>query len=78
VRLGNIGFIWGELNQKYELVMYHDNGTTNHVIAFFEKHREGYDMRTVGDRFFQDKDAWIVGKYAMMFLTEAFKREEET
>jgi hypothetical protein len=25
-------------------------------------------MRTIGDRFFEDKDAWIVGKYALGFL----------
>ena len=77
MRLGKIGFQWGELNQKYELVSYHDDGQTHHVIAFFEKHREGYDMRTVGDRFFQDDDAWIVGKHAMMFLEEVFRKETE-
>lgn len=80
MRLGKIGFRWGEMNQKYELVSYHDNGTTHHVIAFFERHKEGYDMHTVGDRFFQDNDAWAMGKCAMIFLGELFAKElnEET
>ena len=34
-------------------------------------------MRTIGDRFFDDKDAWIVGKYALGFLNEIFKIEKE-
>jgi hypothetical protein len=36
-------------------------------------------MRTVGDRFFEDKDAWVVGKHAIEFLNAMFyvKREEE-
>ena len=37
-------------------------------------------MRTVGDRFFEDKDAFVVGKYAIEFLNEIFeieKNEEE-
>jgi hypothetical protein len=33
------------------------------VVAFFDKDKECYNMRTIGDRFFEDKDAWIVGKY---------------
>ena len=46
----------------------------------FEKGKEGWDMRTVGDRFFEDKDAWVVGKSAMSFLQSTFeieKQEEE-
>ena len=46
----------------------------------FEKGKEGWDMRTVGDRFFEDKDAWVVGKSAMSFLQGTFeieKQEEE-
>jgi endonuclease III-like uncharacterized protein len=37
-------------------------------------------MRTVGDRFFEDKEAFVVGKYALEFLNEIFeieKNEEE-
>jgi hypothetical protein len=50
------------------------------VIALFDKDNEGYNMRTVGDRFFEDKDAFVVGKYAIEFLNETFeieKNEEE-
>ena len=80
MRLNKIGFQWGETNQKYELVSFHDDGKTHHVIAFFERHREGYDMRTVSDRFFADHDAWIVAKHAMAFLEAVFQasgNEEE-
>ena len=37
-------------------------------------------MRTVGDRFFEDKEAFVVGKYGLEFLNEIFeieKNEEE-
>jgi hypothetical protein len=37
-------------------------------------------METVGNRFFEDKDAWVVGKYGLEFLNEIFeieKQEEE-
>ena len=37
-------------------------------------------MRTVGDRFFEDKDAWFVGKHALAFLNDMFyelQKEEE-
>jgi hypothetical protein len=50
------------------------------VIAFFNKTKEGYDMETVGDRFFEDKDAWVVGKCGLAFLNEIFdieKKEED-
>jgi acetyl-CoA carboxylase carboxyltransferase component len=40
------------------------------VIAFFERTREGYDMRTVGERYFMgDEHAELVASYAMRFLT---------
>jgi hypothetical protein len=45
------------------------------VIAFFDKDKECYNMRTIGDRFFEDKDAWVVGKYALGFLNEIFEIE---
>jgi len=35
------------------------------------------DMRTVGDRFFEDKDAWVVGKYALEFLNAIFQIEKD-
>jgi hypothetical protein len=47
------------------------------VIAFFDKDKEGYDMRTIGDRFFEHKDAWVVGKYALEFLNAIFDIEKE-
>jgi hypothetical protein len=31
---------------------------------------------TVGDRFFEDKDAWVVGKYGLEFLNEIFEIEK--
>ncbi len=43
---------------------------------FLPEHKEGYDMRTVGDRFFQDHDAWIVAKHAMEFLEDCFKEDK--
>jgi hypothetical protein len=46
-----------------------------YVVAFFDKGKDGYDMRTVGDRFFEDKDAFVVGKYAIEFLNETFEIE---
>jgi hypothetical protein len=47
------------------------------VIAFFDKEKECYSMRTVGDRFFEDKDAWVVGKYALEFLNAIFDIEKQ-
>ena len=34
-------------------------------------------METVGDRFFWDHDAWIVGKHAIRFLNAMFDNQEE-
>jgi len=47
------------------------------VIAFFDKDKEGYDMRTISSRFFEDKDAFVVGKYAIEFLNETFEIERQ-
>ena len=79
MRFRNIEFRWSKHNNKYELVKWNEspNSDTCYVIAFFDRDKEGYDMRTVGDRFFDDKDAWIVGKYALGFLNEIFKIEQE-
>jgi hypothetical protein len=46
-----------------------------YVIAFFRKGREGYDMETVGSRFFMDEDAFEVGKLAMEYLQKLFEEE---
>jgi hypothetical protein len=92
MRFRDIEFRWSETNNKYELIQwyrcplmketgtYYDHKEYCCVVAFFDKGREGYDMRTVGDRFFEDKDAWVVGKYALEFLNAIFeieKQEEE-
>jgi len=82
MRFRDVEFRWSKFNNKYELVKWnqppHDN--TCYVIAFFDETKEGYDMRTVGDRFFEDKDAFIVGKHAIEFLNAMFyelQREKE-
>ena len=79
MRFRDIEFHWCKINNKYELVKWnnppHEN--TCYVLAFFDKGKEGYDMRTVGDRFFEDKDAWVVGKSAMSFLQDTFEIEEQ-
>ena len=81
MRFRNIEFRWSICNNKYELVKwYQSNGSGQencYVIAFFDKDKEGYDMRTIGDRFFEHKDAWVVGKYALEFLNAIFDIEKE-
>mgnify|MGYP000558946905 CR=1 FL=1 len=78
MRFRNIEFRWSKCNNKYELVKWYKNtneGEHCYVIAFFDKDKEGYDMRTIGTRFFEDKDAWVVGKYALGFLNAIFEIE---
>jgi hypothetical protein len=81
MRFRDIEFRWSPVNNKYELVKWRQNtnSETCYVIAFFDKHKEGYDMRTIGTRFFEDKDAWVVGKYGLEFLNaiSAIEKEEE-
>jgi hypothetical protein len=83
MRFRNIEFRWSTYNKKHELVKWYKVEERNYcyVVAFFDKDKEGYyDLRTVGDRFFEDKDAWVVGKHAIEFLNETFeieKNEEE-
>jgi len=88
MKFRNIEFRWGETNKKYELIQWYkgpqikETGTYEIkdyccVVAFFDKGKEGYDMRTVGDRFFSDKDAWVVGKYALEFLNAIFQIEKD-
>ena len=79
MRFRNIEFRWSKYNNKYELVKWNGdpNSETCYVLAFFDKDKEGYDMRTVGDRFFEDKDAWVVGKYALEFLNAIFQIEKD-
>ena len=88
MRFRNIEFRWGETNNKYELIQWYkihqieETGTYEQkehccVVAFFDKTKEGYDMRTIGNRFFEDKDAWVVGKYGLEFLNAIFEIEND-
>ena len=83
MRFRNIEFRWSTCNKKYELIRWYKAEVDGceereycYVVAFFDKGKEGYDMRTIGDRFFEDKDAWVVGKYALGFLNEIFEIEK--
>ena len=81
MRFRDIEFRWSKCNNKYELVKWYPqtHGETCCVVAFFDKDKEGYDMRTIGTRFFEDKDAWVVGKYGLEFLNaiSAIQKEED-
>ena len=82
MRFRDVEFRWCKINNKYELVKWNQppHEDTCYVLAFFDETKEGYDMRTVGDRFFEDKDAFIVGKHAIEFLNAMFdelQREKE-
>jgi hypothetical protein len=82
MRFRNIEFRWSEFNKKYELVSWYKDCNQKelcYVVAFFDQNKEGYDMRTIGTRFFEDKDAWVVGKYGLEFLNaiSAIQKEEE-
>ena len=83
MRFRKVEFRWSKYNNKYELVRWYEDSLDKeycYVIAFFDEGKEGYDMRTVSGRFFEDKDAWIVGKYAIQFLNAMFyelKKEKE-
>ena len=80
MRFRDIEFRWCKFNNKYELVRWYECPKEKkeycYVIAFFNKGKECYDMRTIGDRFFEDKDAWVVGKYGLEFLNEIFEIEK--
>jgi len=88
MKFRNIEFRWSDLNNKYELIQWYrapqikETGTYEFkdcccVVAFFDRGKEGYSMRTIGDRFFEDKDAWVVGKYALEFLNAIFQIEKD-
>ena len=88
MRFRNIEFRWSNCNKKYELVKWNTptedsffKDPTCYVVAFFDKDKEGYyDLRTIGSRFFEDKDAFIVGKHAIEFLnamSQQLRDEEE-
>ena len=84
MRFRNIEFRWSKINNKYELVKWYApiedslfKDPTCCVVAFFDKTKEGYDMRTVGSSFFENKDAWVVGKYGLNFLNAIFYIEKD-
>ena len=84
MRFRNIEFRWSTYNKKHELVKWYKTKVDGceernycYVIAFFDKGKEGYDMRTISSRFFEDKDAFVVGKYAIEFLNETFEIERQ-
>jgi hypothetical protein len=81
MRFRDIEFRWSKCNNKYELVRWCECPTLKkeycYVVAFFDKDKECYNMRTNGDRFFDDKDAWVVGKYGLEFLNAIFDIEEQ-
>ncbi len=83
MRFRDVEFRWSKCNNKYELVKWYKDSNDKelcYVVAFFDETKEGYDLRTVGDRFFEDKDSFIVGKHAIEFLNAMFyelKKEEE-
>ena len=82
MRFRNIEFRWSTYNKKHELVKWYKSEERNYcyVVALFDKTNSGWDMRTISSRFFEDKDAFVVGKYAIEFLNEIFeieKNEEE-
>jgi hypothetical protein len=96
MRFRDIEFRWSKCNNKYELVKWYKVKSASspvagadtceernycYVVALFDKDKEGYyDLRTVGDRFFEDKDAFIVGKHAIEFLnamSQQLRDEEE-
>jgi len=79
MRFRDIEFRWRNCNNKYELVKWYKDFNQKefcYVVALFDKNKEGYDMRTIGDRFFEDKDAWVVGKYGLEFLNAIFEIEK--
>ena len=78
MRFRNIEFRWSKVNNKHELVKWYEDIPGKeicYVIAFFDRDKECYNMRTIGDRFFEDKDAFVVGKYALEFLNAIFEIE---
>jgi len=88
MRFRDIEFRWCKFNNKYELVRWYQVEVDGYgereycyVVAFFDKDKEGYyDLRTIGNRFFEDKDAFIVGKHAIEFLnamSQQLRDEEE-
>jgi len=79
MRFGNIEARWSPVNKKYEIVEWGIDGKTEHcwVIAFVDIQKEGYDMRTVGERYHKASGmAHVVAKHALAILNELHDSEE--
>jgi hypothetical protein len=80
MKFNDIEFRYSETNKRYELIRWICRDAPNKpcciVIAYFKKHSEGYDMVTVGDRFFEDADAFKLGKIVMQFLQLLFDNDD--
>ena len=84
LRAGPIEFRWSEGNQKYELLQWYpwqEGGEHCCVIAFLDRTKEGFDMRTVGHRYHDALAAWpeevmAVTSYDFDLLQARFKAEE--
>lgn len=72
-RINDIEFKWSDFNLLWELCAW--LGESKIVIAFFLRTSEGYDMQTVGNRFFE-YDAFDAGRIAMKFLEAEFEFDE--
>lgn len=78
IRLGNFGVRWSSFNMGYEFVRYEGNTESHYVIAFYRETSEGYDLRTVGDRFWQHgTDSMILAGAFMETLTKYKMLEED-
>jgi hypothetical protein len=85
LRVENIEFRWSETNKSFELIQWMQNSDTTlpdycFVIAFFDKTKDRYDMRTVGARYvnalIQDTEAVkIVTQYAFEIIEARFRAE---
>ena len=78
MRLNDIEFLWCSGNSAWQLVRWcvsSDKKEYKIVIAFFDKCKEGYDMRTVGNRFFYSDDCFFMAKHAMLFLQALHEKE---
>jgi len=70
-------FAYSEGNKGWELCKWMDNGSYNLVIAFFDRDSEGYNMRTVGNRFFEHEGAFKAAMRAMRMLEVIHEMEEQ-
>ncbi|MBW2675592.1 MAG: hypothetical protein JRD89_19655 [Deltaproteobacteria bacterium] len=77
MRLRKTEFKFSTVNNQHEIVMWNETGfetdsETCYTVASFKRTSEGYDMVTVGDRFFKTEDNFLVAKHAIRFLQELF------